>query len=70
MPITITREIFFQGRSLGKTKSMDSRNLNGTFDQEVNFQLPANAAPGTYTLVTVVSTSYGQDQKKVDFQVE
>jgi len=70
IPVAITREIFFQGRSLGKTKSMDSRNLNGTFDQEVNFQLPADAAKGTYTLVTVVSTGYGQDQRKVDFQVE
>ena len=70
IPVTITREIFFQDRSLGKTKSMDSRNLNGTFDQEVNFQLPANAAKGTYTLVTIVSTGYGQDQKRVEFRVE
>jgi hypothetical protein len=70
IPITITREIRFQGKSLGKTKSRDSRQLNGSFDQEVNFQLPANAVPGTYTLVTTVSTGYGQSQKAVDFQVE
>jgi len=70
IPIAITREIFFQGKSLGKTKSMDSRNLNGSFDQEVNFTLPANAAPGVYTLVTVISTSYGQDQKTIEFRVE
>jgi len=70
IPVTITREIFFQGKSLGKTKSTDSRQLNGTFDQQVNFQLPANAVPGTYTLVTIISTGYGQSQKSADFLVE
>lgn len=70
IPVSISREIFFQGKSLGKTRSTDTRTLNGSFDQEVNFQLPANAAPGDYTLVTIVSTGYGQDQKKVNFRVE
>jgi len=70
IPITITREIFFQGQSLGKTKSTDSRQLNGSFNQEVNFQLPANAQKGTYTLVTTISTGYGQSQKTAEFQVE
>jgi hypothetical protein len=70
IPVSISREIFFQGKSLGKTKSTDTRTLNGTFDQEINFQLPANAAAGSYTLVTVISTGYGQDQKTVDFRVE
>lgn len=70
IPIAITREIFFQGRSLGKTRSTDTRTLNGSFDQEVNFQLPATARPGVYTLVTVVSTGYGQDQKTIEFRVE
>src|SRR5574340_1022622 len=68
IPVTITREILFQGKSLGKTKSTDSRQLNGTFDQQVNFQLPANAVPGTYTLVTTISTGYSQSQKTVEFQ--
>jgi len=70
IPVTITREIFFQGKSLGKTKSTDSRQRNGTFDQEINFQLPANATAGTYTLVTTISTGYGQSQKNAEFQVE
>jgi len=70
IPVAITREIFFQGKSLGKTKSTDTRTLNGSFDQEIDFKLPANAAPGNYTLVTVISTGYGQDQKTVDFRVE
>jgi hypothetical protein len=69
MPITITREIMFQGRSLGRTKSMETRQLNGTWTQEVDFKLPDNAQPGTYTLNTKVSTGYAQEAKSVDFQV-
>ncbi len=69
LPVTITREIVFQGKSLGKTRSMETRQLNGTWSQEVDFKLPANAAAGTYTLNTRVSTGYGQEAKSVDFQV-
>jgi hypothetical protein len=69
LPIAITREIFFQGKSLGRTKSMETRRENGTWSQEVDFTLPANAVPGTYTLNTRVSTGYGQEAKTVDFQV-
>jgi hypothetical protein len=70
IPISITREILFQGKSLGKTKSLESRRLNGTWDQEVNFALPANAAAGDYTLTTTINTGYGQDQKSAQFRVE
>jgi hypothetical protein len=69
LPITITREIFFQGKSLGQTKSMDNRRFNGTWSHEVDFKLPANAVPGTYTLNTRVSTGYAREQKSVEFQV-
>jgi hypothetical protein len=70
IPVTITREIFFQGKSLGKTRSTDTRSYNGSFDHEINFLLPPNAAVGTYHLVTIISTGYGQDQKTVEFRVE
>jgi len=69
MPITITREIFFQGKSLGRTKSMETRQLNGTWTQEVDFKLPPNAAVGTYTLNTRITTGYAQEQKSCDFRV-
>ncbi len=69
IPVTITREILFQGKSLGKTKSMETRKLNGAWDHETNFSLPANATPGDYALVTIISTGYGQDQKTVQFRV-
>ncbi len=70
MPISITREIFYHGKSLGLTKSIDSSRLNGTWEQEINFTLPANAAPGIYSLVTLLKTPYGTAMDSSDFQVE
>lgn len=70
IPITISREIFFQGKSLGKTSDFDDRNFNGTWSQQASFSLPANAASGIYTVVTRISTGYGSDQKRLDFTVE
>jgi len=69
IPVAITREILFQGKVLGKTKSFESRVLNGSWTQEVDFTLPADARPGVYTLRTRVSTGYGAEQKDVTFEV-
>jgi len=69
LPVSITREILFQGKALGQTKSMDSGKLNGSWTQEVAFTLPADARPGVYTLRTKVSTGYGERQKDVTFEV-
>jgi hypothetical protein len=69
IPVTISREIFCQGRSLGKTTSRNMRTPNGTFDQEVAFTLPENSPSGKYTLKTRVSSGFGQDEKSVDFKV-
>jgi hypothetical protein len=70
MPVAITREIFYQGKSLGRTKSIESRRLNGTWTQEIDFTLPATAAPGIYQLITKISTGYGTAQDRTDFQVD
>jgi len=69
LPVSISREILFQGKVLGKTKSMDSGKLNGSWTQEIDFTLPADARPGVYTLWTRVSTGYGAEQKDVTFEV-
>jgi hypothetical protein len=69
IPVAITREIFYQGKSLGRTKSIESRRLNGTWVQEIPFTLPADAAPGLYQLITKISTGYGTAQDRTDFQV-
>jgi hypothetical protein len=70
IPVAITREIFYQGKSLGKTKSLESRVYNGTRTQQVDFTLPGNAAPGIYQLITKISTGYGTAQDRTDFQVD
>jgi hypothetical protein len=70
IPVSITREIFYLGKSLGQTKSMESRVYNGTRIQQVDFTLPGNAAPGIYQLITKISTGYGTAQDRTDFQVD
>jgi hypothetical protein len=70
IPVTISREIFYQGKSVGKTSSRNMRTPNGTFDQEVAFALPDNSPPGQYTLKTRISTGFAQDEKSVDFSVD
>jgi len=69
IPIIISREIMFQGKSLGRTKSMDTRQYNGSWTQDVEFTLPADATPGDYTMRTRVSTGYDRQEKDVQFQV-
>ncbi len=70
IPVAISRDIIFQGNSLGRTKNIESRRLNGTWVQEIDFTLPAKAVPGDYTLKTKVTTGYGSDQKECQFRVE
>lgn len=70
IPVTISREIFFKGKSLGKTEELADRNFNGTWKQQASFSLPPNAALGIYTVVTRISTGYGSDQKSIEFTVE
>lgn len=70
IPVAISRDIVFQGKSLGRTKNIESRRLNGTWVQEIDFTLPATAVAGVYTLKTKVTTGYGSDQKEVQFRVE
>jgi hypothetical protein len=69
IPVSIVREVLFRGKSLGRTKTIETRQLNGTWSQEVDFTLPPNALPGTYTVNTRVSTGYAMEQKSAEFQV-
>jgi hypothetical protein len=70
LPVAITREIFYQGKSLGRTKNLESRVYNGTRTQEIDFTLPATAAPGIYQLITKISTGYGTAEDRTDFRVD
>jgi hypothetical protein len=70
MPVAITREIFYHEKSLGRTKSLESRVYNGTRTQEIDFTLPADAASGIYQVITKITTGYGTAQDRTDFQVD
>jgi hypothetical protein len=70
IPVTFSREIFYQGKSLGKVKDIDARNRNGTWSREITFTLSKNSPVGDYTLMTKVSTGFGEDMKSVRFLVE
>lgn len=69
IPITITRELLYKGKSLGRVQAMNADNKNGTYVQNIDFTLPADAAPGTYTVVTRITTGYGMDEKPLEFTV-
>jgi len=70
IPVAITRQVLFHGASLGQTKNLDMRKLNGTWTQEINFTLPQDARPGLYTLKTKVTTGYAMAEKETQFLVE
>ena len=70
IPVSITREVFYQGKSLGQTKVLSTRNLNGTWTQKVDFPVAKDATPGIYTVVTRINTGYGRDEKTVQFSVQ
>ncbi len=70
LPVSITRDIYYRGKSLGRTKSVDMRRQNGTWTQDINFTLPASAAPGVYTLVTSINTAYGTARDTTEFYVD
>jgi hypothetical protein len=69
VPITISRELVYKGKSLGRVKAMNSNNTNGTYVQTLNFTIPADAERGVYTLVTRVSTGFGMGEKSIEFLV-
>ena len=69
IPITISREILFGEKSLGRVQARNANNKNGTYVQDIDFTLPADATPGTYTIVTRVNTGYGMDEKLLEFTV-
>ncbi|MFP3867892.1 MAG: hypothetical protein ACLFUU_06995 [Desulfobacteraceae bacterium] len=69
IPVTIAQAVRYQGRTVGQVKVTETRNPNGTWENQVDIQLPAQAEPGTYTLVVKVTTGYGMAQQEVEFTV-
>ncbi|MBW1917327.1 MAG: hypothetical protein JRI57_04805 [Deltaproteobacteria bacterium] len=69
IPVTISRAVRYQGQSVGQTKVTETRTPNGTWENQVDINLPPQAEPGTYTLVVKVTTGYGMAQKSATFTV-
>lgn len=70
IPVSITRRVEYQGKSVGEVKVIETRNRNGTWANQAEFHLPAEAPSGSYTVDTRVSTGYGMAQKSAAFWVE
>ena len=45
-------------------------NANGSFTDNVSYALPNNATPGTYTVTSRVTSSYGTSQRDASFTVQ
>ncbi len=68
--VTETREIVFNGKSVGKT-SIDISREGGTWKSTVPITLPANAERGQYRVIaTIGSQNAGPDRKEASFRVE
>ncbi len=67
--VTISREVTKDGASLAQPHQTQVTNNNGTFSDQVGYTVPNNAAPGTYTVTSRISSSYGSDQETSYFTV-
>lgn len=68
--VTLTREIRYNGQTVGSPYQTTVSNANGTFSDTVSYALPKNASPGTYTVTSRVMSSYGTSQKDTTFMVQ
>lgn len=68
--VTLYREIRYGGQAVGSPYQTTVTNANGTFSDNVTYAMPSNASPGTYTVTSRVSSSYGSSQRDATFTVQ
>ncbi len=61
--VTLVREVRLGSSLVGQPYQTTVTNTNGTFSDNVGYNVPANAPPGTYTITSRVLSSYGSDQR-------
>jgi len=66
---TLYREIRLNNATLGQPYQTQVTNANGTFTDQVNYGLPNEAQPGTYTVISRVANQYGTAEKVAYFNV-
>lgn len=68
--VTLVREIRYQGNLVGSPYQTTVSNANGSFNDNVSYSLPNNATPGSYTVTSRVTSSYGTSQRDAFFTVQ
>ncbi len=68
--VTLIREIRVNGQTVGSPYQTTVSNANGTYNDNVTYALPRNATPGTYTVTSRVTSSYGTSQRDATFSVQ
>jgi hypothetical protein len=70
VPVTLYREIRYGGQMVGSPYQTTVNNANGTFSDNVTYAMPSNATPGSYTVTSRVTSSYGTSQRDAAFSVQ
>jgi hypothetical protein len=68
--VTLAREVRYNGQIVGSPYQTTVSNANGSYSDYVNYSLPSNATPGTYTVTSRVQSSYGSTQRDSYFTVQ
>ncbi|MDD3579689.1 MAG: glycine zipper domain-containing protein [Desulfobacca sp.] len=70
IPVTVAREVQFGGSRFSPPSQNQTTKANGTYVDQVAYQVPKAAQPGTYTVVNKIITDQGFDEKTTYFVVE
>jgi hypothetical protein len=70
VPVTLVREVRYQGRTIGSPYQTTVNNNNGTYNDFVSYTVDRNAAPGQYTVISRVTSSYGSSARDSYFTVQ
>jgi hypothetical protein len=68
--VTLMREVRYNGRLVGSPYQATVTNTNGGYSDNVTYGLDRNAAPGTYTVTSRVSSSFGSSARDSYFTVQ
>jgi outer membrane lipoprotein SlyB len=68
--VTLFREVRHNGQTVGQPHAIQVMNQNGTFQDQVAFAVPPNAAPGIYTVSNRVLSNYGSAERTSSFTVQ
>ncbi|MBW1917796.1 MAG: hypothetical protein JRI57_07205 [Deltaproteobacteria bacterium] len=69
-PVTVVREIQYGGNRIASPNQNQTTKSNGTYVDQVAFNVPQQATPGTYTVINKVMTDQAFDEKTTYFIVE